>query len=107
VWWAALPEATASEPGYRRPVLILQADDFNRSRIQTTTAVTLSSNLRLAQAPGNILIKAAETGLAKDSVANVSWIITIDRSFLVECVGRVSDRIMLQVEDGVRLVLDL
>ncbi len=107
VWWAGLPEPVASEPGYRRPVLIVQSDDFNRSRIRTVIAAVLTTNLRLAAAPGNVLVPADETGLPRDSVVNVSQIITLDKTFLTERVGRIDDRIMLAVEDGIRTVLAL
>jgi mRNA interferase MazF len=107
IWWANLPTPVASEPGYPRPVLIIQSDDFNRSRIKTVIVVAITSNLRLAEAPGNVLLQATETGLPKDSVANVSQVLTVDKSFLSERVNRVSDRILLQVEEGLRLVLML
>jgi mRNA interferase MazF len=107
VWWAELPEPVASEPGYRRPVLIVQSDDFNRSRIHTVIAVVLTTNLRLAEAPGNVLISKEDTALPGDLVANVSQIITLDKTFLTERVSRVSDRIMMLVEDGIRTVLAL
>ena len=107
VWWAQLPEPIASEPGFRRPVIIIQSNAFNRSRIRTIVAVVLTSNLRLADAPGNVLIPAADSGLPKDSVANVSQIITLDRTFLTEKCGRMPSRIMNAVDDGIRLVLSL
>jgi mRNA interferase MazF len=107
IWWADLPTPVASEPGYRRPVLIIQSDEFNRSRIRTVIAAVLTTNLRLAEAPGNILVTTDETGLSQDSVVNVSQIITVDKSFLTAQVSQVSDRVMLLVEDGLRLVLAL
>ena len=107
IWWAEMPEPAGSEPGYRRPVLVLQSDEFNRSRIQTVITAVLSSNLRLAGAPGNVLIAAQDSGLPKDSVVNVSQIITVDKASLVEHVGQVAERIMAQVESGIRLVLAL
>src|SRR3972149_6388638 len=107
VWWAQLPDPVASEPGFRRPVIIIQSNAFNRSRIRTIVAVVLTSNLRLAEAPGNVLIPATDSGLPKDSVANVSQIITLDRTFLTEKCGRMSSRIMKAVDDGIRLVLSL
>ena len=107
IWWASLPEPIASEPGYRRPVLIMQSDEFNRSRIATVIAVVITSNLRLAQAPGNVLLLSKDTGLAKDSVANVSQVITIDRSFLTEQVGVLPKHLLMSVEDGLRMVLAL
>jgi len=107
IWWADLPTPVASEPGYRRPVLIIQSDEFNRSRIRTVIAAVLTTNLRLAEAPGNILVTTDETGLSQDSVVNISQIITVDKSFLTAQVSQVSDRVMLLVEDGLRLVLAL
>jgi len=107
VWWAQLPEPIASEPGFRRPIIIIQSNAFNRSRIRTIVAVVLTSNLRLADAPGNVLILAIDSGLPKDSVANVSQIITLDRTLLTEKCGRMPSRIMKGVDDGIRLVLSL
>ncbi len=107
VWWAALPEPTASEPGFRRPVIIIQSDGFNRSRIRTTVAVALTTNLRLGDAPGNLLLAAEESGLPRDSVVNVSQVVTLDKTFLTERVGRLGERAMLRVEDGVREILAL
>ncbi len=107
VWWAELREPVASEPGYRRPVLIVQSDDFNRSRIRTVIAVVLTTNLRLAKAPGNVAVSTEDTALPRDSVANVSQIIILDKKFFAERVSRVSDRIMMSVEDGIRTVLAL
>ena len=107
VWWADLGEPTGSEPGFRRPVLLVQADAFNRSRIQTTVAVVLSSNVRLLDAPGNVLVSKAASGLPKDSVANVSQIVTLDRDFLTERAGKVPSRVMAAIDAGLKLVLDL
>ncbi|MGQ0572261.1 MAG: type II toxin-antitoxin system PemK/MazF family toxin [Armatimonadota bacterium] len=107
VWWADLPEPAGSGPGYRRPVLIVQTDSFNQSRVQTVVTVILTSNLRLAKAPGNVLVKSREAGLQKDSVVNVSQIYTIDRAFLSEHVGGLSPRILASVDAGLRLVLNL
>lgn len=107
IWWASLPESVGSEPGYRRPVLVIQANTFNRSRIATVVAVAISSNLKLAQAPGNVLLARSATGLAKDSVANVSQIITADKAFLTERVGILPSHLLQQVEVGIRLALSL
>lgn len=87
VWWADLDEPAGSAPGFRRPMLVVQSDSFNRSRISTVVCVPLTSNLRWGDAPGNVVLDAATTGLPKDSVANVSQIVTLDRSALTECVG--------------------
>lgn len=107
VWWADLEEPRGSEPGFRRPVLIVQADSFNRSRLRTAIAVVLTSNTRLLDAPGNILLSAQATGLPKDSVANVTQVVTLDRDFLTERVGRVAPKLMARVDAGLKLVLDL
>ena len=107
IWWANLPEPTASEPGFRRPILVVQSDEFNQSRIATVIAVVLTSNLKLAQAPGNVLLPSKATKLSKDSVANISQVITVDKSFLTEKVGRLPSLLFEQVESGLRLVLDL
>jgi mRNA interferase MazF len=107
VWWAELPQPAASEPGYRRPVIIIQANSFNRSRIKTIMVLVVTSNLRLADAPGNVSLPAASTGLPKDSVANVSQVITIDKSFLVEECGRIPSVLMRAIDEGLRLSLSL
>ena len=107
VWWAELPEPAASEPGYRRPVLVVQSDDFNRSRLRTVIAAVFTTNLGLARAPGNVLIAAEESGLPRDSVVNVSQVVTLDRAFLAERAGSLGTRAMLAVEDGLRMVLKL
>ena len=107
VWWAELDEPRESGPGHRRPVLIVQADAFNRSRLRTVIVVALSSNTRLLDAPVNVLLQAASTGLPKDSVANVTQLLTIDEDYLTDRAGQVSRRIMGQVESGLRLVLGL
>ncbi|MBI5420596.1 MAG: type II toxin-antitoxin system PemK/MazF family toxin [Deltaproteobacteria bacterium] len=107
VWWAELPDPVASEPGFRRPVVIIQSNAFNRSRIRTVVVVLLTSNLRLADAPGNVLITAADSSLPKDSVANVSQVITVDKGFLSKRSGRLPSRVMKALDDGLRLVLSL
>jgi len=107
VWWAELPEPVASEPGHRRPVLVVSSDRFNRSRIRTVLAAVLTTNLRLADAPGNVPVAAEEAGLSRDSVVNVSQVVTVDKSFLTERAGRVGARALLAVEDGLRTVMAL
>ena len=107
IWSADLGEPEGSEPGYNRPVLIMQSDAFNRSRLHTVIAVVLTTNLRLVDAPGNVLIPAKASGLKKDSVANVSQVITVDREFLIELAGRVRGHFLEDVENGLRLVLGL
>ncbi|MDP2956979.1 MAG: type II toxin-antitoxin system PemK/MazF family toxin [Longimicrobiales bacterium] len=107
IWWADLAEPRGSEPGFRHPVLILQAEPFNRSRLRTVVGIVVSSNTRLLDAPGNVLLPAKETGLPRDSVANVTQFVTIDRDYLEDRAGRVPPRTLARVEVGVRLVLDL
>lgn len=107
IWWADLPEPRGSEPGYRRPVLIVQSDLFNRSGIGTLIVAILTGNLGLAEAPGNVLLSAAESGLKRDSVVNVSQVLTLDRSYLTDHIGELPRRLMTQVDSGLRLVLAL
>jgi mRNA interferase MazF len=107
IWWADLPEPSGSEPGFRRPFLIIQADSFNRSGINTVIVAALTSNLRLAEAPGNILLPARISGLPRDSVVNISQVVTLDRTFLTEEIGKVSGRLLAEIENGLRLVLSL
>ncbi len=107
IWWASLPEPTGSMPGYRRPVVIIQADAFNRSQINTVLVAVITSNVRLAQAPGNVLLAAKRSGLPRESVINVSQIITVDKSYLIEQVGSLTSRQLHQLENGLRLVLSL
>ena len=105
VWWADLSEPTGSGPGYRRPVVIVQCDALNQSRVGTVVCVPLTSNLKWADAPGNVLLAARTTGLAKDSVANVSLIVAVDRSQLTECVGKLARRKLGLVLAGIDAVL--
>jgi mRNA interferase MazF len=107
LWWASLPEPHGSGPGFRRPVVVVQADSFNASRIRTVIAALVTSNLRLAEAPGNVLLKARATRLKRDSVANVSQLVTLDRSLLTSRIGRLSAEQLQQLDGGLRLVLDL
>jgi mRNA interferase MazF len=107
IWWADLGEPAGSGPGYRRPVLVVQADGFNRSRLRTAIVVVLTSNLGLVQAPGNVLLPAKVTGLPQDSVANVSQILTLDREYLVEAAGVVGGSLLRSINAGLRLVLDV
>jgi mRNA interferase MazF len=107
IWWADLPDPRGSEPGFRRPVLIVQANPFNRSRIQTVIVAVITSNLKLADAPGNVLLPAQATKLRRDSVVNVSQIVTLDRSFFTEHVDSLSNTLQKEVDDGLRQVLAL
>jgi len=107
LYWAALREPAGSEPGYRRPVVVVQSDDFNQSRIRTVLVLTVTSNLLLLEAPGNVLLPEGETGLNRDSVANVSQVVTLDRSFLHERIGHLPATIMAEIDRGLRQVLSL
>ena len=104
-WWADLSEPVGSEPGFRRPVLIVQSDALNQSRIATVICVPLTSNLKWADAPGNVVLKAKTTGLPKDSVANVSQIVSIDRDMLTERAGKIRAQQLELVFAGLDLVL--
>ena len=105
IWWADLPEPSASEPGYRRPVLVAQSDAFNRSRIRTVVCVPLTSNLRWADAPGNVLLDAGVRGLPKPSVANVSRLAALDRTWLTDMVGRLPEEKLELVLSGIDVIL--
>jgi mRNA interferase MazF len=105
VYWANLPDPTGSGPGFRRPVLVVQGDALNRSRIRSVVCVPLTSNLRWAEAPGNVLLAARATGLPRDSVANASQIITLDRELLTEEVGKLSKRHLELILTGIDIVL--
>src|ERR1035438_1328181 len=98
IWWADLPEPRRSEPGYRRPVLAVQADSFNLSRIQTTIVAVITTNLDLADAPGNVLLPARSAGLARDSVVNISQLLTLDRGFPNEHADRLPPRLQRAVD---------
>lgn len=107
IWWAALPEPQGSGPGYKRPLVIIQSNEFNESKINTVIAAVITTNLRLSAAPGNIMLSKKTSKLPKESVINVSQIITIDKSFLTEKVNSLPQSVMLQVDEGMRLVLNL
>jgi mRNA interferase MazF len=107
VWWADLPDPVESAPGGTHPVLVIQANAYNRSRLSTVVAVVLTSNLRLADMPGNVLVSAREAGLPKPSVVNVTQIITADKSFLRSRAGRLKAETMERVEHGISVLLGL
>jgi mRNA interferase MazF len=107
VWWAELDEPRGSSPGFRRPLVVVQANSFNQSRIQTVISVVLTSNLRLLDAPGNVLVPKSVSGLSKDSVANVSQVITLDRDMLTERARKLSHELMRSIDRGLRLVLEV
>ena len=107
IWWASLPEPAGSEPGYRRPVLVIQADEFNRSAIRTVICAAITSNLKLAGAPGNVAVSARSSGLQKPSVVNVSQLLSLDRTRLTARVKRLDPQSLHQVAEGLRLILNL
>ncbi|CAN5611427.1 type II toxin-antitoxin system PemK/MazF family toxin [soil metagenome] len=107
IWWAELLEPKASEPGFRRPVIVIQADEFNVSRISTVIVLAITSNLHLIDAPGNVRLLKSKTGLLKDSVANVSQLLTLDKGFLSEQIGQLDNSTLRQVDEGLQLVLSL
>jgi mRNA interferase MazF len=105
IWWASLADPVGSGPGYRRPVLIIQSDDFNDSAIRTTICAVVTSNVRLAEAPGNVRLTRKASGLNRDSVVNVSQLVTVDKRLLTARVGRVPPEALRNVDAGVRLAL--
>lgn len=107
VRWASMRESVGSEPGRRRPVLVISSDDFNRSRIRTVLVAAMTGNFGLSKAPGNVLVEAVESGLPRDSVVNVSQLATLDKGYLGERVGSLGTRTMLAVDDGLRTALAL
>ena len=107
IWWASLPPPAGSGPGFRRPVIVVQSNPFNESRIATVVIAAITSNLALAEAPGNVRIGKSESGLSKPSIVNVSQVLTIGRSYLAERVRMLPAQTMSRVDSGLRLVLGL
>jgi mRNA interferase MazF len=107
IWWADLGIPFGSEPGFKRPVVIIQDDSFNRSRIQTVVVSAITTNLRLAEAPGNLYLEKSDSGLSKDGVINISQISTLDKQRLLEKVGTLSYEIVREMNAGLRLILNL
>ena len=107
IWWADFGRPAGSEPGYRRPVLVVQSDSFNQSNISTVIVVPLTKSLRLAAAPGNVACTARQTGLRTRSVANVSQLTVLNRTRLIEKVGAIPGLLLHQVEEGIRVVLGM
>jgi mRNA interferase MazF len=107
IWWASLGEPHGSEPGFRRPVLIVQSNEFNESAIRTSICAAMTSNMRLAEAPGNVRVTRRASGLAQESVVNVSQLITLDKRMLTEKVGRLPAESLRDVDAGIKLVLAL
>ncbi len=107
IWWATLPPPVGSGPGGRRPVVVVQAARFTRSRLRTVVVVIISTNLDLAKAPGNVLLPAHHSGLPRDSVANVAQVLTVDKTLLTDFVGTLPKTLLQQIEAGLKLVLEL
>jgi mRNA interferase MazF len=107
VWWANLPDPVGSGPGYRRPVVIVQADPYNASRIRTVIVVAISSSSRIKAAPGNVDLPARASALLRDSVANVTQLLTVDKELLLQHIGSVPSAKLREIDDGLRLVLAL
>lgn len=107
IWWATLRPPRGSGPGYRRPVLVVQSDAFNQSRIRTVVVAIISSNLRLGKAPGNVSLTKKQSGLSKRSVVNVSQIVTLDKSYLTERVRKLPRAQRNEVDRGLRLVMSV
>jgi len=107
IWWASLGEPRGSAPGFRRPVLVVQSNEFNESAIRTSICLAITSNMRLADAPGNVHLTRRVSGLPHDSVVNVSQLITLDKHILTEKVGRLPAQSLRDVEAGIKLVLAL
>ena len=105
IWWADLGEPRGSGPGYRRPIIVIQANSFNKTNLSTVIVAIVTSNLDLGDMPGNVRLTTGTTGLDNDSVVNITQLLTVDRADLVEYVGSVSDRKMDQIDRGLRLVL--
>ena len=105
IWWADIPPPAGSGPGFRRPVVIVQGDALNRSRIATVVCVPLTSNLKWADAPGNVLLSAQASGLPKNSVANVSQIVALDKTWLTERAGKISSARVELICSGIDVVL--
>ena len=107
IWWAHLAAPRGSEPGNRRPVVVVQSDAFNLSRIQTVIVAVVTSNTRLSEAPGNLALTPAQSGLPRDSVINVSQLITLDKRYLSERVSTLPPEQLSGLDEGLRLVLSL
>jgi len=105
IWWASLEAPRGSEPGYRRPVVIASSNEFNQSKISTIIAAVISSNLRLAEAPGNFKLSKKSSGLSRDSSVNISQLITLDKSFLTEKAGSLTGKQVQLLNEGLKLVL--
>ena len=107
IWWASMDEPKGSEPGYRHPVVIASTNSFNDSLIQTIIAVVITSNIRLADAPGNFKLPKSKVGLSKDSVVNISQVITLDKTYFTNQIGKLNTKQIYQLNDGLKLVFGI
>jgi mRNA interferase MazF len=107
VWWASLPVPQGSSPGFTHPLVVIQANDFNQSRINTIIGVVITSNLLLAEAPGNVFLEKTISRLPKDSVVNISQLVTIDKSYLRKKVSHLPKGVLAEISEGLKLVLAL
>ena len=107
VWWADLPDPTGSSPGYRRPVVVVQSDSFNRSRIRTILIIPLTSNLDREKVPGNVRLPRKVTSLSRESVALTTQVLTVDRTDFIERVGAIPPTTMRAIDRGLRIALEL
>lgn len=107
IWWATLPPAIDSGPAGRRPVVIVQDDQFTSSQIRTVIVVVVTSNLRLTEAPGNVLLTKRQSGLLRDSIANVSQLYTIDKSRMTDYIATLPESVLEKIEEGLRLIMNL
>lgn len=107
IWWASLGEPVGSEPGYHRPVVIISSNDFNQSQIRTVIVAIITSNLRLADAPGNFKLSKKNAGIDRDSVVNVSQLMTLDKEFLTERISKLSNKHLNFLDESIKLVLNL
>ena len=107
IWWANLPSPVGSGPGGRRPVVIVQDDEFNHSRIQTVVVAIITSNLKWAYTGGNVFLPAVLSSLDHDSVVNVSQVLTADKMLLTDFVGALPDELMSEIDEGLRAIFGL
>ena len=105
ICWASRGQPMGSEPGYRRPIVVISSNDFNQSKIRTVIVAIITSNLHLADAPGNFSLSKKNTGLDRDSVLNISQLMTLDKSFLTERIGKLSNKQLNFLDDSIKLVL--
>ena len=107
VWWANLQPPRGSEPGYSRPVVIIQANRYNVSNLHTVIVAVITGNIKLSSSPGNVFLAEGVAGLKKDSIVNVTQLLTLDRIFLTEFMGNIPPRLLAAVDAGLRLAMSL